>query len=200
VEDRAGWAQAAYVYAVPHRTSVRVAMPLGPRPKRRWIGRRPSPPIPVDLQRLPGPDEVVRGWQAHLRRGMRLVLPDAALTAAVDANRAYALLSAAPAGAGDDPTFDALGTWRRVRELMERAGPTYTWAAGDDGHDAGTGAEFLRAVRRLLVRADGPGLALCSLYPPEWAGQPVEVHDAPTAHGRVSFAVRWHGTSPALLW
>jgi hypothetical protein len=131
---------------------------------------------------------------------MRLVLPDAALTAAVDANRAYALLGAAPAGAEDDPPLDALATWRRVRELMERASPTYTWAAGDDGDDAGTGGEFLRAVRRLLIRTDDAGLALCSLYPPEWAGQPVEVHDAPTAHGRVSFAVRWHGTSPALLW
>jgi len=31
-------------------------------------------------------------------------------------------------------------------------------------------------------------------------GQPIEVHDAPTHHGLVSFAVRWHGDRPALLW
>jgi hypothetical protein len=28
----------------------------------------------------------------------------------------------------------------------------------------------------------------------------VELHDAPTAWGRLSFAVRWHGTRPAVLW
>ena len=28
----------------------------------------------------------------------------------------------------------------------------------------------------------------------------VEVHDAPTRWGRVSYAVRWHGARPALLW
>jgi hypothetical protein len=26
------------------------------------------------------------------------------------------------------------------------------------------------------------------------------VHDAPTHHGRVSYALRWHGERPALLW
>jgi len=26
------------------------------------------------------------------------------------------------------------------------------------------------------------------------------VHDAPTAFGRLSYAVRWHGARPALLW
>jgi hypothetical protein len=26
------------------------------------------------------------------------------------------------------------------------------------------------------------------------------VHDAPTRRGPVSYAVRWHGTRPALLW
>jgi hypothetical protein len=27
-----------------------------------------------------------------------------------------------------------------------------------------------------------------------------EVHDAPTRFGRISFALRWHGEHPALLW
>jgi hypothetical protein len=31
-------------------------------------------------------------------------------------------------------------------------------------------------------------------------GQNLEVHDAPTHHGLLSFAVRWHGDRPALLW
>jgi hypothetical protein len=37
-------------------------------------------------------------------------------------------------------------------------------------------------------------------FPVEWLGQPVAVHEAPSARGPVSFALRWHGTRPALLW
>ena len=48
--------------------------------------------------------------------------------------------------------------------------------------------------------APWPGLALCSLLPDEWLGQGFEVHDAPTHFGTMSYAVRWHGARPALLW
>jgi hypothetical protein len=44
------------------------------------------------------------------------------------------------------------------------------------------------------------GLALASAVPDHWLGQGWEVHDAPTAHGRLSYAIRWHGERPALLW
>lgn len=43
-------------------------------------------------------------------------------------------------------------------------------------------------------------LALLPLVPDDWLGQGLEVHDAPTASGMLSFAVRWHGARPALLW
>jgi hypothetical protein len=43
-------------------------------------------------------------------------------------------------------------------------------------------------------------LALVPLVPDDWLGQGLEVHDAPTAAGTLSFAVRWHGARPALLW
>ena len=33
-----------------------------------------------------------------------------------------------------------------------------------------------------------------------WFGASIEVHDAPTGAGDLSFAVRWHGPRPALLW
>jgi hypothetical protein len=55
-------------------------------------------------------------------------------------------------------------------------------------------------VRNVLVREVEGGLALVSMLPDEWVGQPLEVHDAPTHHGRLSFAVRWHGERPAVLW
>ncbi|MGI8757498.1 MAG: hypothetical protein ACR2MB_16900, partial [Acidimicrobiales bacterium] len=35
---------------------------------------------------------------------------------------------------------------------------------------------------------------------PAWFGGGVELHDAPTTAGRLSFALRWHGRRPALLW
>jgi hypothetical protein len=41
---------------------------------------------------------------------------------------------------------------------------------------------------------------LAQPVPSAWFGQPLEVHDAPLMHGSVSFAVRWHGERPALLW
>jgi hypothetical protein len=56
-------------------------------------------------------------------------------------------------------------------------------------------------VRDLLVGASDDGsLVLLAELPDEWRGQGLEVHDAPTLAGRVSYAVRWHGPRPALLW
>ena len=67
-------------------------------------------------------------------------------------------------------------------------------------------ARFVTVVRRLVVREiegdDGAvtGLALCTVVPPRWLGQSIDVRDAPTALGRCSFSVRWHGDRPALFW
>ena len=67
--------------------------------------------------------------------------------------------------------------------------------------DGGVAAAVLDLVRRVVVRETAAGgLALATIFPPEWAGQPLEVHDAPTHHGRLSYALRWHGDRPALLW
>ena len=69
-----------------------------------------------------------------------------------------------------------------------------------DGHHGWAAADFLSFVRDLLVREVDGGLALCSMLPADWAGQPIEVHDAPTWWGTLSYAVRWHGARPAILW
>lgn len=113
------------------------------------------------------------------------------------------LLSAAgePAGATDaralarpgspvaaDPAGD-------LRRLVDAASPTWTWAQPDDGP-----AALVRALRGGLLRDEPDGLSLAPAVPEAWLGQGWEVHDAPTAHGRLSYAIRWHGDRPALLW
>jgi hypothetical protein len=94
--------------------------------------------------------------------------------------------------------------------MLDAATPTWTWpeaihprlAGGcmGDGHHGWAAAELLSFVRDLLVREVDGGVALASLVPTGWYGQGWEVHDAPTAWGRVSYAVRWHGDRAALLW
>ncbi|HZN14617.1 MAG TPA: hypothetical protein VFB78_10145 [Acidimicrobiales bacterium] len=98
----------------------------------------------------------------------------------------------------------------RLEWLVEAATPTLTWPEAihpqlgggcmGDGHHGWAAADFLTFVRRLLIREVDGGLALCTMLPTEWRGQPLDVRDAPTHHGRLSFSVRWHGDRPALMW
>ena len=68
------------------------------------------------------------------------------------------------------------------------------------GQDLAASAALVVAVRSLLI-AERPGeLVLLPVHPDGWYGGGIEVHDAPTAHGKLSYAIRWHGTRPALLW
>jgi hypothetical protein len=57
---------------------------------------------------------------------------------------------------------------------------------------------FVDAVERSLVAG---GDVLPGGLPPSWLGANFEVHGLPTsARSTLSFAVRWHGERPALLW
>jgi hypothetical protein len=107
--------------------------------------------------------------------------------------------------AGDRRSLD------RLRWMLSAATPTFTWPEAihpqlgggcmGDGHHGWAAADFMSLTRNILVRevADG-GLAMVTLLPDDWASQSFAVHDAATHHGRLSFAVRWHGERPALLW
>jgi hypothetical protein len=98
----------------------------------------------------------------------------------------------------------------RLRWMQSAATSTYTWPEAihpqlgggcmGDGHHGWAAADFLSLVRNVLVREVDGGLVLLSVLPDEWVGQSLTVHDAPTRHGCLSFAVRWHGERPALLW
>lgn len=68
------------------------------------------------------------------------------------------------------------------------------------GHDLSTSAAVIVAARSMLVAERPDGLALLPVFPDSWYGNGVELHDAPTWSGVVSFAIRWHGRRPALLW
>jgi len=52
----------------------------------------------------------------------------------------------------------------------------------------------------VLVRERRAHVDLLPGFPPDWLGQSLTVSDVPLRAGRLSFAVRWHGARPALLW
>jgi len=108
--------------------------------------------------------------------------------------------------------------FERLDALVSVASPTLSWptfmhpdlhtGTNGTGHDLVVGGMFVRALLRLLVDVPDSGVAsrrpaalrLAAHWPAVWLGQPVEVHDVPTRIGPVSWAVRWHGERPALLW
>jgi hypothetical protein len=62
-------------------------------------------------------------------------------------------------------------------------------------------AALLLAVARLLVDDHEPGsLRVLDRFPDEWLGQDLEVHRLATRAGELSYALRWHGPRPAILW
>jgi hypothetical protein len=101
----------------------------------------------------------------------------------------------------------------------ELAHPSRGGGVAGSGHDPVATAEYLLAVRDLLVLdgpvVDGPALdgsaldgsgrdvptlVLAPVVPTTWLGQSWEVHGLPTTAGTLGFAVRWHGQRAALLW
>ncbi len=101
--------------------------------------------------------------------------------------------------------------WRRLGWLLDAATPTFTWPEAihpqlgggcmGDGHHAWAAAEFLNFVRNLLVREtlDG-GTVVLGVLPVEWRGRTVEVDDAPTHSGLLSYQLSWDGDRPVFAW
>lgn len=90
----------------------------------------------------------------------------------------------------------AAGDERRARRdlarIVERRRPSAVPAAVPDGLRAVPWIEQLMATGGALVPT---GL------PTAWLGQSLEVYGVPTiGTSTVSFAIRWHGARPALLW
>jgi hypothetical protein len=99
----------------------------------------------------------------------------------------------------DRPTDGPVGI-DEVTDLAQRAGPAGSWAPGDAARPA---AHFWAMARGLLLRSDDRDpvtIEILPTMPAAWLGGEVEVHRAPVAGVRVSYAIRWHGYRPALLW
>ncbi len=80
--------------------------------------------------------------------------------------------------------------------LSEAASSAGSW--GDD--ELEPAARFWLGARRQLID-DTPGaVAMLPQFPTAWRGGNLEVHRAATVAGPLSFAIRWHGARPALLW
>ena len=144
---------------------------------------------------------------------MRVELPDAALEAAADSARAQLLLAGQAwmpvpevVIALEDWGFDdeARAAWSRLgmfarRKAARRPTERATW---DDvwEHAEMSAARFLNALRSTLVHVTASDVDLLGKWPTEWRGLPLDVRDAPTNRGPVSYSVRWHGDRVALLW
>jgi hypothetical protein len=166
----------AVVFAVPHRTGVRVA-----------IGR---PGLVV--RALPARETVVRGWDRALDRGMRTELPEQ-LQHEVDVARADLLLERPSAA-----TFAALEAWGFDEEaiaMWERLGLRARRVARH-GRPVG----ILGETRAALLTERDSTIECFPGFDTAWLGSNLAVHDAPVRTGRASFALRWHGARPALLW
>ena len=198
--DRAGRLEGAFLHPVAHRATLQVALTLG------FTG--PD----AGASRPPGPAAAARGWRAHLDRGLHVELPDPQLVDELRAARAAALLAAARppvdalvVAALEDWGFDpeAAGAWRRLGwrdRRRARRRPPGRWADVTAARAEG-GAPLLLAARALLAH-DGPDATVTVLpeLPPAWRGQRLDVRGVPTRWGPCSYALRWHGARPALLW
>lgn len=87
-------------------------------------------------------------------------------------------------------------TIEQLTALAEQASPAGSWG----GDDVVRAAEFWLGARNLVLGGDPQHLALLPSFPGAWMGGDVEIHNAVSTHGRISFAIRWHGARPALLW
>jgi hypothetical protein len=102
--------------------------------------------------------------------------------------------------AGDDRATGDIASLRarRVKDgLVATDGPGRPASFSDVRRGASVGRFAMQIEQRI---ADG-GRLLSAGIPRRWLGANFEVHRIPTApRSAVSFAVRWHGDRPAVLW
>jgi hypothetical protein len=159
-------------------------------------------------QVLPAVDRA--GWWDGTRRWLAAHATDADgrlidAPGALVRPRATLVTASADIRAGDERGLDRLATMAADAGDLRSWPECYRVPSGAAGKgrspDPAATAAFVDAALDLLLHAppDG-GLVLAPIVPDRWLGQGWEVHEAPTPYGRFSYAVRWHGERPALLW
>lgn len=159
-----------------------------------------------------------------LRRVGQPDVADSAATAAVEVAARIAGASPSGAGHGTDPG-DLLQRLARLRasisaiggdpqvlvELanLARLGSPLSLAdryderevpSGALGYDPGALAARASALIDMAVLDGSSGPVLLGGWVDALWGRQIEAHGVATRHGLVSFAMRWHGVRPALLW
>jgi hypothetical protein len=120
---------------------------------------------------------------------------DADTDLALDACERLAVQAGDPRAAGDIAKLRSRRERRGHRDASATAERPASFSDIRRGPSVG---RFVGAVERRI--ADG-GQLLPSGIPRRWLGADFEVHGIPTGpQSTVSFAVRWHGERPAVLW
>ncbi len=101
----------------------------------------------------------------------------------------------------DGARDDVPSTFEELVGLSQQASE----AGSFDSDDAATAARYWLGARRLLVNERPGQLDILPEFPSAWRGGSVEVHDlsllsCAAGGAKASFAIRWHGYRPALLW
>ncbi len=91
--------------------------------------------------------------------------------------------------------------WKIVQWVLNQASPTFTWAEGihprtrggamGDGHHGWAAADFVLAVRNMLLLEEEDRLVITPVLPEDWTIETsvIKVEEAPTYFGNVSFTI-----------
>jgi hypothetical protein len=89
---------------------------------------------------------------------------------------------------------------QRGHDDAERVRRRWASAAGPESVGDEVGVWWIHGRRSQLVTVGDQSIDLLPSWPDDWFGQGVEVYGEQLGQWRASFAVRWHGERPALLW
>ena len=84
--------------------------------------------------------------------------------------------------------------------IRNAGGSTWRWHHGNDPDSALVRAALIIAMHRTAVDVHGGVVDLLPGFIEPWLGRPIDVSGLSTPMGSVSYALRWHGERPALLW
>ena len=96
-------------------------------------------------------------------------------------------------------------TSKSIRIFLFKADPTGSLSTGSRQQDPVFSALFLLAIRAGFLQENKlpsgeKQIQVASSYNQDWIGVGIQVNNAPISSGIMGYAIRWHGTSPALLW